>query len=255
MSTNTKGAYRVYTSVNDKPRNNNQSGKSNSKGKGKSNSKGKGKSKAADEEKRPGWIKFIIALEIIGIIVCLLTPSIVYREDRKNKKHDIEAVQEFGDELRKTISDDDGLSIYINKAASYIRNKKVGSKNAYRVIGYMEANNSTPTYYYVSITVGDKATDYIGNMGMRSKFRNMNSEYDFQMLFENGIFMNQWIFCVDGKGQLYIFAGGGCSPITTFIDEDSCLVGDRKNKVYQVYPSVDKTYKKLVKDDLQGYRF
>ena len=35
MSTNTKGAYRVYTSVNDKPRNNNQSGKSNSKGKGK----------------------------------------------------------------------------------------------------------------------------------------------------------------------------------------------------------------------------
>ena len=255
MSANNKSkAYRVYTTPQGTGSNPSNSSKNKSAKSAKSNSKSKNNKKV--KEKRPGWVKLVMAIEIIAIILCLVTPWYLGKEDRANKKHDMEAAAEFGDQLRKAINDDDGLQKYVDKASKFVQIAKGTNSEynkAYRIIGYMEANNNTPTYYYVCTSVGDTVMDYIGIQGMRSHIRSIGEEYDFQMLFENGVFMNQWIFAVDEDSKLHVFAGGGCTPETYFIRKNHALNSERNNRVFEIYPEVDKEYKRLSKDDLQGW--
>ena len=67
--------------------------------------------------------------------------------------------------------------------------------------------------------------------------------------------MDQWIFCVDKKGDVYVFAGGGAGFETKYVTKGHKLTGGSQNRVYEVWPEVDKQYKMLISEDLLGWKY
>ena len=202
--------------------------------------------------------KILIAIEVLFIILCALSPVFIGRKDRANKNVDIETAYFLGKSLEKGLSTDDTLNEFVQKGAQIIRSNDPEGKDLstrYRIIGYMEADNNTPTYYYVSQTVGMSRLDTIGNMGMRSKLRDWGQENDLSMKFHKGIYMNQWIIAVDRDGKVHIFAGGGATLETLYISQSHNLKGAQGNRVYEVYPSVDLSYRLLLSDTINGWKY
>lgn len=202
--------------------------------------------------------KLLICLEVIFIVLCLLSPVFIGRKDRANKKVDMATADYLGSQVEKGLESDDTLNEFAKKGAQLIRfNNADGSDSSmkYRILGYMEADNTTPTYYYHTQSVGMTRLDTVGNMGMRSKLKNMTEENELIMNFNKGIYLNQWIIAIDRDEQIHIFAGGGVTHETLYISKSHNLKGGHANRVYEVYPNVDLTYRLLLSDTINGWKY
>ena len=210
------------------------------------------------KEKESPVPKVLMTVEVLLIVLCILGPSIIGRKDRANKKIDLETADYLGSQVEKGLAADDTLNEYAKKGAQLIRfNNSDGSDITmyYRILGYMEADNDTPDYYYVCQSVGITHLDTIGNMGMRSKIKNWGEEYDLSMKFNAGEYLNQWIIAIDRDDNIHIFAGGGVTQDTYYISKNHTLKGAHNNRVYEDYPSVDMSYRFLLSDTMTGWKY
>ena len=211
-----------------------------------------------EKEKTNTTPRFLMCLEVIFIILCLLSPIFIGRKDRINKKKDMATAEFIGSQFEKGLESDDTLKEYAQKGAQLVRANKSSinsSSTKYRILGYMEADNEYPIYYFHTQSVGVTRLDLIGNSGMRSKIKKMTEESDLKMKFNKGIFFNQWIIAIDGDEQIHIFAGGGVNRDSLYISKTHNLKGGRANRVYEVYPNVDLTYRLLLSKTINGWKY
>ena len=201
------------------------------------------------------FVNFFIFLEVIFLAFCVIYVMYTGREDRASKQVDIATAEKLGIAVEDGIEADDGLGRYIERHSKLIAYENASGENEYRVIGIMQATEDIPSYYYLCMPVYNTTLDNAGNSAMRSIFKNLNESEDLRMQFSQDVFMNQWIFCVDKKGEVYVFAGGGAGFETKYITKGHKLSGGSKNRVYEVWPEVDKQYKMLISEDLLGWKY
>ena len=75
------------------------------------------------------------------------------------------------------------------------------------------------------------------------------------MKFTKDIYMSQWIITVDKDCKVHIFAGGGADLDTLFITKTHNFRGGHANRVYEVYPNVDLSYRLLLSDSISGWSY
>jgi hypothetical protein len=201
------------------------------------------------------FVNFFIFLEVAFLAFCVIYVMYSGREDNASKQTDIATAEKLGIAIEDGISSDDGLAKYIDRNSKLITYENATDENAYRVIGIMQATEEVPSYYYLCMPVNNSTYDNMGNSAMRTILKNLNESEDLRMQFSQDVFMNQWIFCVDKEGQVYVFAGGGAGFETKYVTKSHNLSAGSKNKVYEVWPEVDKQYKMLISDDLLGWKY
>ena len=210
------------------------------------------------KEKSSSFPKFLIVIEVLIILLCLMSPFFIGRIDRANKNIDLDTADYLGKNVTKALEGDDTLHNFAKRGAGLIQANNPDGMDAsmeYRILGFMEADNTTPTYFYVSQTVNSANLDNLGNIGMRSKLRSMAEEQDLSMKFNKGMYFNQWIIAVDRNCKVHIFAGGGCTLETVYISKTHNLKGAQGNKVYELYPDVDLSYRFLLSDSMNGWKY
>ena len=214
--------------------------------------------KMAKKEKASPLPKLLMFIEVLIIVGCIMSPVFIGRKDRANKNVDLDTADYLGKSVTKALDGDDSLHNFARRGADLIKlNNPDGmdSSMEYRILGFMEADNTTPTYFYVSQTVNSSSLDNIGNLGMRSKLREMGEEQDLSMKFNKGIYFNQWIIAVDKNCKVHIFAGGGCTLETVYITKTHNLKGAQGNRVYELYPDTDLSYRFLLSDNMNGWKY
>ena len=201
------------------------------------------------------FVNFFIFIEVAVLAFCVIYVMYTGREDNASKQVDIATAEKLGIAIEDGIESDDGLSRYIVRNSKLISYEYAGNENAYRVIGIMQATEEIPSYYYLCMPVNNSTLDNFGNSAMRSILKSLNESEDLRMQFSQDVFMNQWIFCVDKKGKVHVFAGGGAGFETKYVTKGHKLTGGSQNRVYEVWPEVDKQYKMLISEDLLGWKY
>ncbi|SEF68197.1 prepilin-type N-terminal cleavage/methylation domain-containing protein [Eubacterium ruminantium] len=195
-------------------------------------------------------VELIIVIAIMAILAAAISLTVIRYINKARKADDLAAGDTIGKTLYAAVAADEELYHFIEVATSSTGNnltKSHKSSGWLRVLGYCNSpRNRYDMKFHAINTAGITAeekesfeegmTGYLGTDIPRLQFYLFN-------------YLDEWIICADGDGQIYVFIGSGMNDDRYFMKPQTAggrpCINNAGRYCYQVWPEVDPAYNKL----------
>ncbi len=216
-------------------------------------------------------VELIIVIAIMAILAAAIAPALIRYIMKARKSDDRAAADSIGTALTAAYSENEDVYRYLHAQSNCIFTDGKEGQGVYRIVCYMQANQSTsgwengsgltnfnhttPSGQYldangnVQSLSGNALTDFNNevNDGIKETALILSETMGnkiFKLKFTSS-HLNQWIVTIDQYDKLHIFIGGGMTSTCEYINSNHLLSGGSGHRVYEVWPNCDSQYNKL----------
>ena len=190
-------------------------------------------------------VELLIAISIMAILAASVAPALIRYITKARKADDIAAADTIAVTVNAAISSDDDMYEYIQWNI-----KELGNNNGYRIIGYSSVatgdggeSHNTP---FIRNNIGGHYADAQAQGDAFADFMNQDlGDTLVKMRFMKFSKLDQWILCVDKKGQLSVWVGADLNGNQWTIDGTTHQCSSSSQKYYMIWPDVDSDYMML----------